>query len=120
MSAATLFANVIKTIRPQTTDKQIAFIVRYSVPVIALVALYFTFSGGAITLLFLMGYGLVTQFVPAVVCILLKKNPLTVQGVFAGIIVGVMIVVWQAATGAHLSKLFANWPSYIQDSNIGS
>ncbi|MFJ5563215.1 hypothetical protein [Lysinibacillus xylanilyticus] len=112
--------NVIKPIRPQTTDQQIAIIVCYSVPVIALVALYFTFSGGgAITLLFLMGYGLVTQFVPAVVCSLLKKNPLTVQGVFAGIIVGVTIVGWQAATGAHLSKLFPSWPSYIQDINIG-
>jgi len=66
-----------------------------------------------------MGYGLVTQFVPAVVCNFLKKNPLTVEGVFAGIIVGVTIVGWQAATGAHLSKLFPSWPSYIQDINIG-
>ncbi|WP_170939007.1 MULTISPECIES: sodium:solute symporter family protein [unclassified Lysinibacillus] len=121
MSAATLLAkNVVKPIRPQTTDQQIGIIARYSVPVIALVALYFTFSGGgAITLLFLMGYGLVTQFVPGVVCSLLKKNPLTLQGVFAGIIVGVTIVGWQAATGAHLSKLFPSWPSYIQDINIG-
>ncbi|KOS63739.1 sodium:solute symporter [Lysinibacillus agricola] len=121
MSAATLFAkNVLKPIRPQTTDQQIAIIARYSVPVIALIALYFTFSGGgAITLLFLMGYGLVTQFVPAVVSNFMKKNPLTVQGVSAGIIVGVSIVGWQAATGAHLSKLFPSWPSYIQDINIG-
>lgn len=121
MSAATLLAkNIVKPIRPQTTDQQIGIIARYSVPVVALVALYFTFSGGeAIMLLFLMGYGLNTQFVPAVVCSFLKKNPLTLQGVFAGIIVGVTIVGWQAATGAHLSKLFPNWPSYIQDINIG-
>ncbi len=121
MSAATLFAkNIVKPIRPQTTDQQIGRIARYTVPLVALVALYFTFSGGgAITLLFLMGYGLVTQFVPAVVCSFMKKNPLTVQGVFAGIIVGVAIVGWQAATGAHLSKLFPSWPSYLQDINIG-
>ena len=66
-----------------------------------------------------MGYGLVTQFVPAVVCSFMKKNPLTLQGVLAGIFVGVAIVGWQAATGAHLSKLFPSWPSYIQDINIG-
>ena len=121
MAAATLFAkNIIKPIRPQTTDKQIGIIARYTVPVVALVALYCTFSGGgAITILFLMGYGLVTQFAPAVVCSFMKKNPLTLQGVFAGIIVGVAIVGWQAATGASLSKLFPSWPSYIQDINIG-
>ena len=66
-----------------------------------------------------MGYGLVTHFVPAVVSNSMKKNPLTVQGVSVGIVVGVTIVSWQAATGAHLSKLFSSWPSYIQDINIG-
>ncbi|MEE3806494.1 MULTISPECIES: sodium:solute symporter family protein [Lysinibacillus] len=121
MSAATLFAkNIIKPFRPQITDRQIGIIARYTVPLVALIALYFTFSGGgAITLLFLMGYGLVTQFAPAVVCSFMKKNPLSLQGVFAGIIVGVMIVGWQAATGANLSTLFPNWPTFIQDINIG-
>ncbi|MFJ5766352.1 sodium:solute symporter [Lysinibacillus sp. NPDC093210] len=121
MSAATLFAkNILKPLRPQTTDQQIGIIARYTVPVVALIALYFTFSGGgAITLLFLMGYGLVTQFAPAVIFSFLKKNPFTVQGVFVGIIVGVAIVGWQAATGTNLSKLFPTWPSYLQDINIG-
>ncbi|MFJ7887142.1 hypothetical protein ACIQYL_03530 [Lysinibacillus xylanilyticus] len=49
----------------------------------------------------------------------MKKNPLTVKGVSAGIIVGISIVGWQAVTGAHLSKLFPSWPSYIQDINMG-
>ncbi|KEK09163.1 hypothetical protein EP18_23440 [Lysinibacillus sphaericus] len=30
-----------------------------------------------------------------------------------------MIVGWQAATGANLSMLFPNWPTFIQDINIG-
>ncbi|GED67932.1 putative symporter YhjB [Brevibacillus reuszeri] len=121
MSAATLFAkNIYKVVKPDATDKQIGMIARYMVPVFALIALYNTFSGGAaITLLFLMGYGLVTQFAPAIVCHFMKKNPLTKQGVFAGITAGVIIVGWQAVTGATMSSLFPSFPPAIQDINIG-
>ena len=51
------------------------------VPVVTLVAVLFTFKGGeTIGALLLMGYSIVTQLFPALVCSLFPRQIITKQG----------------------------------------
>ena len=72
---------------------------RRLVPIVALVAVYFTLSGGqTIVALLLMGYSFVTQLFPALVMSLHRNNPLSSTAVFAGIVVGIATVMATSLT----------------------
>jgi solute:Na+ symporter, SSS family len=89
------------------------------VPVVALVAVFFTLKGGdTIVALLLMGYSLVTQLFPALVLSLARRNFATREGAMAGIIAGVATVATVSLSGANFHKL-AWLPPQIQDLNIG-
>jgi SSS family solute:Na+ symporter len=89
------------------------------VPLVALVAVFFTLKGGeTIVALLLMGYSLVTQLFPSLVLSLASRNIATREGAAAGIIAGVATVAVVSLTGANLHTL--RWlPAQIQDLNIG-
>ena len=75
------------------------------VPVIALVAVYFTCRAARrIVALLLMGYAFVTQLFPAVLCSLMARNPMTKQGAAAGIVVGVAAVACRHADPQHVRQ----------------
>jgi SSS family solute:Na+ symporter len=81
-------------LRPAASNARVASLAKTLVPVVALVAVYFTLRGGAtIVAMLLMGYNLVSQFFPAVVCSFAKRNPVTPQGAFCGIFIGTVAVV---------------------------
>ncbi|MCO0598468.1 sodium:solute symporter [Peribacillus butanolivorans] len=121
MTAAALLAkNIYKVLKPDTTDKQISRISRFTVPIIALLALYFTFAGGEmIIMLLIMAYGFVAQLFPALFFSLWKKNPITVQGAFTGIFVGVSTVAYVTLTGTTMATLFPTLPQAIKDLDKG-
>ncbi|MFY4773648.1 sodium:solute symporter family protein [Metabacillus sp. RGM 3146] len=121
MASATLLAkNVYNVIVPGATDKQIASIAKYMVPVIALIAVFFTFNGGnTIAALLLMGYSLVTQLFPSLLFSLGKRPLVTKQGAFAGIVAGVGFVAYTTFSGATIGKLFPALPQALKDLNIG-
>jgi SSS family solute:Na+ symporter len=121
MSAATLLANnVFKVFQPKASEERITKTAKYLVPVIALIALYFTFQGGAtIVALLLMGYNLVTQLFPALVFSLMKKNFVTKAGAFAGIVAGVATVAAITISETSVGRLFPFLPQAIQDINVG-
>jgi SSS family solute:Na+ symporter len=88
--------------------------------VIALVAVYFTLQGGeTIVALLLMGYSFVTQLFPSVVMSLRAHNPVTKQGAFAGICVGVVTVAVVTSLNTSLGKIAPAAPQAFQDLNIG-
>jgi SSS family solute:Na+ symporter len=90
------------------------------VPVVALVAVFFTLHGGStIVALLLMGYNFVTQLFPALICSLLRNNRATKWGAMSGIIVGVAVVVWTTVTSASVGQLLPFLPAPLQDMNIG-
>lgn len=70
MAASTLLAkNIYRTMVPSVSDRQVAKVAKLFVPVVTLVAVLFTFKGGeTIGALLLMGYSIVTQLFPALVC----------------------------------------------------
>ncbi|UZJ79239.1 sodium:solute symporter family protein [Fictibacillus sp. KU28468] len=121
MAASTLFAkNVYKVVSPSATDKQVAKLAKYLVPVMALIAVFFTFKGGdTIVTLLLMGYSLVTQLFPALLFSLAKKPFVTKQGAFAGIACGVAVVAYVSIKGTTLAILLPMLPQAVKDLNIG-
>lgn len=121
MAASTLLAkNVYKAVVPSASEKQVAVLAKYFVPLVALVAVYFTFKGGnTIVTLLLMGYSLVTQLFPALLFSLAKKPFVTKQGAFAGMIAGVVVVAYTTISENTLGTMFPTLPQAVKDLNIG-
>ncbi|WP_419955271.1 sodium:solute symporter family protein [Neobacillus niacini] len=115
-----LSKNIYKAWKPNTTDQQLAKLAKRLVPIIALVTLFFTFNGGeSILTLYLMSYSFMVQLFPALFFSLWKRNPVTVQGAFAGMIVGSIIVIYSTITEMSLATLFPSFPNVIKDLDLG-
>jgi SSS family solute:Na+ symporter len=121
ISAATLLANnIFRMFRPHTTDASVSRLAKLMVPVIALVSVIFTLNGGTtIVALLLMGYSFVTQLFPSLIASLLPRNPVTWEGAFAGICVGVATVAITSLTHTSVATLFPMLPEALRDLNIG-
>ena len=120
MTAATLIANnLYRAVNPSADDRQVARLAKLLVPVVSLVAVFFTLKGGeTIVALLLMGYSLVTQLFPALLLSLRARNVATREGAAAGILAGVTTVAIVSLTGVNLHHL--SWlPPQVQDLNIG-
>jgi solute:Na+ symporter, SSS family len=121
MTAATLLANnIYRPLRGDVPDKAVSRLARCLVPVVALVAVFFTLRGGqTIVALLLMGYSFVTQLFPGLVMSLRRHNPLSSIGVFAGIVVGVATVAATSVTHTTMATLLPGLPEALRDLNIG-
>ncbi|MBV8918394.1 sodium:solute symporter family protein [Bradyrhizobium sp.] len=120
MTAATLIANnLYRAVNPSADDRQVSRLAKFLVPVVALVAVFFTLKGGeTIVALLLMGYSFVTQLFPSLVLSLTDRNIATREGAAAGIIAGVATVAAVSLSGANFHTL-AWLPPQVQDLNIG-
>jgi SSS family solute:Na+ symporter len=121
MTAAMLLAkNLIGLLRPEATDAQIVALAKRLVPVVMLVAVYFTLTGNAtIVAMLLVGCSFVTQLFPAVVASLMPRNPATPAGAFAGILVGAVVAAVLGFTHATIGSLFPAPPEAMRDLNAG-
>jgi solute:Na+ symporter, SSS family len=121
IAASTLLANdVFRGLRNDVAEKTVTQTARGLAPIVALVAVYFTLQGGqTIVALLLMGYSFVTQLFPAVICSLMRVNPLTTAGAFAGIIVGVATVVGVTLSHSTIGTLAPFLPARFNDINVG-
>ena len=121
MTAAMLAAkNLIGLARPHATDHQTVALAKWLVPVVMLVAVYFTLTGNAtIVAMLLVGYSFVTQLFPAVIASLMPRNPATPAGAFAGILVGSAVAAVLTFTHATIGSLFPALPEAIRDLNVG-
>ena len=120
ITAATLIANnLYRVASPSADDRRVSRLAKLMVPLVALVAVFFTLKGGeTIVALLLMGYSLVTQLFPSLVLSLAHRNIATREGAAAGIIAGVATVAAVSLTGANFHTL--PWlPAQLQDLNIG-
>jgi SSS family solute:Na+ symporter len=121
MAASTLLAkNIYRTMVPSASDRQVAKVAKLFVPVVTLVAVLFTFKGGeTIGALLLMGYSIVTQLFPALVCSLFPRQIITKQGAIAGMGIGLLIVAYITLSGSTIATMFPSFPQYIKDLNVG-
>lgn len=120
-AASTLLAkNIYRTMVPSASDRQVAKAAKLFVPVVTLVAVLFTFKGGeTIGALLLMGYSIVTQLFPALVCSLFPRQVITKQGAIAGMGIGLLVVAYITLSGSTIATMFPSFPQYIKDLNVG-
>jgi solute:Na+ symporter, SSS family len=121
MTAATLLANnLYRVVHRSAADDHVVWVARGLVPVVALVAVYFTLAGGeTIVALLLMGYSFVTQLFPALVLGLTKTRWAPPAGAAAGIVAGVGTVAAVSLTHSTIATLFPALPAAIQELNVG-
>jgi SSS family solute:Na+ symporter len=120
-AAATLFANNLYRVADRSADDaRVLRIAKLVVPLVALVAIYFTLRGGqTIVALLLMGYSFVTQLFPALVLSLPRNNWVTREGAAAGIVAGVATVAAVSLTHTTIGTLFPSLPAEIKELNVG-
>ena len=121
MAGATLVANnLYRPARRGASEAEVSRVARLTVPVLALVCVWFTLGGGdTIVALLLMGYAFVTQLFPALILSLAPRNPATAAGAIAGIVAGVATVAAMTAWHLTLGGLFPALPGAVQDLNVG-
>jgi SSS family solute:Na+ symporter len=121
MTSATVLANnVFPVFQPAATQRQIGTLARAIVPVIAVIALLFTFRGGsAIVSLLLAGYSLVTQLFPALIASLPRRPVVPKEAAATGIIAGVLTVAYLTVSGTTVATLLPALPQWIKDLNVG-
>lgn len=120
MTAATLAAQNICRPLSGADSVRIAFLSKALVPMVALIAVYFTLQGGrTIVALLLMGYSFVTQLFPALVASLMERNPVTREGAIAGILVGEATVALISLGHVTFDTLFPALPQWFRDLNVG-
>ncbi len=121
MATCTLLSkNIYKVWKPETTDDHLSKMARSLVPIVAAVALYFTFNtGNTILTLYLMAVNIVGQLFPAMIFSLSKKSFATATGAFAGIVCGILIVAYMSITKTTIGALMPGSPQFFQDLNIG-
>lgn len=119
MSIATTLARILRPPRDgQPADS--ATRARLFVPLLAGIALFFTFRGGStLVTLLLMAYSMVTQLFPALLASLIPSARITAGGAIAGIVVGEVAVGATALGGVSMASLFRGWPHGITDINAG-
>lgn len=119
--SSTLIANDIykPVTKHQASEKQVARCARYLVPVLAIITVIFTIYGGnTMVALLLLGYGFVIQLFPGVIFSLCRRNIVNDKGVIAGIVAGLLAVIFFTFSGINLKTLFPNGGSW-NDFNIG-
>ncbi|MCU5332090.1 MULTISPECIES: sodium:solute symporter family protein [Bacillus] len=121
MAISTLLAkNIYQVFNPSVTEMQLGKLVKYLVPFISLVGIYLTFKGGnTLFSLALIAYNFITQLAPAFFASLMRKNFVTKQGAFAGIITGGLLVSIMDLGNISIGKLFPGFPQVIKDLNEG-
>ncbi|MGZ7147828.1 sodium:solute symporter family protein [Bacillus sp. BC08] len=121
MAISTLLAkNIYQVFNPSVTEMQLGKLVKYLVPFISLVGIYLTFKGGnTLFSLALIAYNFITQLAPAFFASLMRKNFVTKQGAFAGIITGGLLVSIMDLGNISIDKLFPGFPQVIKDLNEG-
>jgi SSS family solute:Na+ symporter len=121
MATATLLANnIYRVMHRSAGDARVLSIAKLMVPVVALVAIYFTLQGGqTIVALLLMAYSFVTQLFPSLALSLGRTRWVTPEGAAAGIVCGVVTVAAISLTHATVGTLFPALPVAIQELNVG-
>ncbi|MCY8515904.1 sodium:solute symporter family protein, partial [Bacillus atrophaeus] len=121
MNTATLLSkNIYNVFVPSATDQTIGRLAKLLVPVVSLIAVYFTLNGGAtLSNIILMGYSLMTQLAPSLFFSLMKNNFITKYGAGAGIICGLATVAYITVSHTTIADVFPTIPQSLKDVNTG-
>jgi SSS family solute:Na+ symporter len=119
MSIATTLARIVRPRRDGDPPDSATW-ARVLVPVLAGVALLFTFRGGTtLVTLLLMAYSMVTQLFPPLLASLMPAARITAGGAIAGILAGEAAVAANTIGGLSMPALLPQWPHAVTDINAG-
>ena len=121
MVSATLIAkNVYRPFASSASEQRIGMIAKVLVPIVALVALWFSRqSGQGVVLLLLLGYSLVTQLFPSLLLSLIPGSFVNKWGAGLGIAAGVATVTYVTVKQTTIGELLPFIPQSLADTNIG-
>jgi len=87
---------------------------------ISIIALIVTVTGGeALAILNIMSYSLITQLAPSLFFSLPKTNIINKYGAMAGILAGVLIVLYATIADVKVATFLPNTPHVINDISTG-
>lgn len=110
-----------KVIVPKASDKQQLIASKLFIILLSLTALIFTISGGgALALLNIMSYSLITQLAPALFFSFSKNNFINKYGAMTGIVTGVLIVLYATIFNVKIATFFPTVPHTINDISTGA
>jgi len=120
VSVATLLTrNIYSLVRPRASDAHLSRVAKIAALVLTVVSVETALNGvQSIVSLLIMGYGLVSQVLPALLMSLLRNNPINKYGAGAGMIAGLGTVSLPVLTGNSLATLFPS-NTWIADVNPG-
>lgn len=122
LNASTMIAKNIyrEGFAPRATDQQVARVARFTLPVFALVAVYFVLRGGAtFVALAIFASSLLTQLFPMLAMSFLRRPFGTREGAFAGVAAGAAVLAASSGYGVTLSALLPSAPLVVTSLNPG-
>jgi SSS family solute:Na+ symporter len=118
--ATSLTRDGYANLRPEASESELARAAKWLLPIVVAVAAVFAFSGGqTIVGLLLAGYSIVAQAFPAVVGSVLPRNPFTLEGVVAGLVVGTALAIAAPFVGIDWRHCTAFLPEQLAEVNVG-
>jgi SSS family solute:Na+ symporter len=110
-----------KVIVPKATEKQQLIASKLFIILLSLIGLIFTISGGgALALLNIMSYSLITQLAPAMFFSFSKNNLINKYGAMTGIVTGVLIVLYATIFNIKIATFFPTVSHTINDISTGA
>ncbi|MGE7878781.1 sodium:solute symporter family protein [Peribacillus muralis] len=109
-----------KVLVPAASEKQQLVVSRMIIIAISIIALIVTITGGeALAILNIMSYSLITQLAPALFCSLPKNNIINKYGAMAGILSGVLTVLYATIDDVKVATFLPDVPHVINDISTG-
>jgi SSS family solute:Na+ symporter len=120
VSVATLFTrNIYSLIQPRADDAHLSLVAKIAALVLTIVSVEIALNGvQSIVALLIMGYGLVSQVLPALLMSFWRNNPINKYGAGAGMIAGLGTVSLLVLTDNSLAT-FISSPAWVADLNPG-
>lgn len=115
-----LTKNVYKVMVPSVTDQKLTLVSKLIILMLSAISLYFTITGGeALAILNIMAYSLIVQLAPSLYMSVMNMKYVNIYGAFAGMIVGVLVVLYTTITNQTMGTMLPSAPQVIKDLNIG-
>lgn len=109
-----------KVLVPAATETHQLIVSRIIIIGISIIALIVTVTGGeALAILNIMSYSLITQLAPSLFCSLPKTNIINKYGAMAGILAGVLIVLYATIADVKVATFLPDIPHVINDISTG-
>jgi solute:Na+ symporter, SSS family len=119
MTIATILSRLITSVRTANAPREVQT-ARLIVPLVAVISLVAVFRGDqTIVTLLLFAYAIVTQLFPSILLSLCWPQRAHAPAAFAGIVVGVGLVVFTTTAGITMASTFPTMPPAVTDVNIG-